>query len=111
MLDPQESRTSFAAGAADSPGREPPRRRRGRPLLMSREEVLDRIRARAVRGDGLFRVHHADSSLYARARRMFGSWRAAVLAAGVDYRDVMVTARRRSQRTRARGGAVPGRRG
>ena len=77
-----------------------PGRNRGRPLLMSRAELLERIRALARQPDGLFRVHHLDTGLYARARRQFGSWAAAVRAAGIDYGTALESARRRSLETR-----------
>jgi hypothetical protein len=79
-------------------------RKRGRPALMTREQLLDSIRGVSGRPDGLFRVHRTDSDLYARARRMFGSWAAAVAAAGVDYPSVIATARLRSLETRRRRG-------
>jgi hypothetical protein len=79
-------------------------RRRGRPALMSREQLIDSIRDVSGRPEGLFRVHRTDSDLYARARRMFGSWAAAVAAAGVDYEGVIASARRRSLETRRRRG-------
>jgi hypothetical protein len=75
-------------------------RNRGRPLLMSRAQVLDRIRDLAQQPEGLFRVHHQDTGLYARARRQFGSWEAAVRAAGVDYGTLVQAARRRSLESR-----------
>jgi len=75
-------------------------RKRGRPALMTRDQVVSAIRDRASRPDGLFRVHLTDSDLYARARRMFGSWSAAVAAAGVDYGHIVDLARRRSLETR-----------
>jgi len=77
-----------------------PGRSRGRPLLMNRAELLERIRALAHQPDGLFRVHHLDTGLYARARRQFGSWAAAVRAAGIDYGTAVESARRRSLETR-----------
>ena len=79
-------------------------RKRGRPALMTREQLVASIRARAAGPDGLFRVHLTDSDLYARARRMFGSWAAAVAAAGVDYAQAIDTARRRSLETRRQRG-------
>src|SRR5262249_31001014 len=78
------------------------RRRRGRPAAMSRDQVLDRIRQLANARGGLFKVHRTHGSLYARARRIFGSWSAAVSAAGVDYHETLATARRRSLLTRRR---------
>jgi len=83
-------------------------RKRGRPALMSREQLLDSIRGLSGRPDGLFRVHRTDSDLYARARRMFGSWAAAVAAAGVDYHGAIASARRRSLETRRRRGRIVG---
>jgi hypothetical protein len=77
-------------------------RRRGRPPKMSAAELLDRIRRLAETREGLFRVHQRFSSLYARARRNFGSWSAAVQAAGLDYRLAMNGARQRSLKTRRR---------
>ena len=71
-------------------------RRRGRPLEMPPEAVLDRIRQLAARETGLFRVHLTDAPLYARARRLFGSWQGAVRAAGFDYLDVLEGSRRRA---------------
>ena len=87
------------AGFPDA-SRTPPRRR-GRPLEMPPEQVLDRIRELG-RQDRLFRVHRDQPGLYARARRLFGSWSAAVQAAGFDYRDAIENARRRSVETRRR---------
>jgi hypothetical protein len=81
-------------------GAPPLRRPRGRPLEMSREEVLARIRALAESRTGLFRVHHVDSRLYARSRRLFGSWSEAVRAAGIDYQDSLRRARDRARRLR-----------
>src|SRR5262245_10839602 len=74
-------------------------RKRGRPTLMSPPSLLEKIRQ--IAGDGgLFRIHHKHGSLYARARRQFGSWREAVRAAGLDYSDALGAARRRSIETR-----------
>ena len=67
---------------------------------MNRAQLLDRIREIARQPDGLFRVHHLDTGLYARARRQFGSWAEAVQAAGVDYESAVEVARRRSLETR-----------
>jgi hypothetical protein len=86
------------------------RRRPGRPLEMSDSEVLARIRQFAVESRGLFRAHHAQPALYARARRLFGSWSAAVRAAGLDYELALDSARaraaekRRQRRRRSRTG-------
>ena len=77
-----------------------PRRKRGRPLEMSQIEVLARIRLLAGSVDGLFRIHHTHSDLYARARRQFGSWAAAVSAAGLDYPNAVSSARVRATETR-----------
>jgi hypothetical protein len=77
---------------------------------MSRDQVLERIRSLAGSRTGLFRVHHVDSRLYARARRLFGSWADAVRAAGIDYQDSLRRARdraRRLRRMRARRARTP----
>ena len=76
-------------------------RRRGRPTLMPTSELLERIRQIAG-AEGLYRVHHTHSNLYARARRQFGTWANAVRAAGLDYGDAVNVARRRSVETRRR---------
>jgi len=78
-----------------------PRRRRGRPLEMSSSELLERIRDRAAVG-GLFRVHLAEPALYARARRLFGSWARALAAAGLDHTAAVSEARRRAHEARRR---------
>lgn len=69
---------------------------------MTRAEVLALIRSTARRPPGLFRAHHTRPDLYARARRMFGSWAAAVAAAGLDYAAAVGQARRRGDRARRR---------
>ncbi len=92
------TRTDPGGGAASYPPVPP--RRRGRPLEMSRDQVLQRIRELAGRDGGLFRIHRVHSGLYARARRLFGSWSAAVAEAGVDYRTLLGAARRRAVQTR-----------
>lgn len=79
-----------------------PTPRRGRPPKMTAPELLDRIRRLAGSRAGLFRVHQRFASLYARARRHFGSWSAAVAAAGLDYRETLNGARLRSLKTRRR---------
>jgi hypothetical protein len=66
---------------------------------MTETAVLARIRRLSRRPPGLFRAHRIQPALYARARRMFGSWAAAVAAAGLDYWAVLA----RAQRRRARG--------
>jgi hypothetical protein len=76
-------------------------RKRGRPLEMAPSEVLDRIRLEYARGT-LFRMHRAHPALYARARRLFGTWAAALARAGVDHNRAMAEARRRSLETRRR---------
>lgn len=78
------------------------RRKRGRPAIMQRDQMLLSIRELARRPGGLFRVHLSHGDLYARARRMFGSWAAAVAAAGEDYERTIERARRRSLETRKR---------
>jgi hypothetical protein len=94
-LDPRDpgDATALPAGV-------PARRGRGRPLLMSRDAVLEKIRQLARRDEGIFRVHLTHGGLYARARRMFGSWAAAVEAAGVSYVESLEHARGRALRTR-----------
>ena len=89
---------SSRSGQGSSPGRPG----RGRPSLMSAAAVLERIGQLAIRREGLFRVHHTHPGLYARARRQFGSWAAAVRAAGVDYDIALTAARRRSIQARRR---------
>jgi hypothetical protein len=86
------------AQSVNPPGSPPPRRR-GRPPLATPEQVLDELRAASDAGT-LFRVHLASPALYARARRLWGSWAGALRAAGIDYRRVVEQARRRSLETR-----------
>lgn len=76
-------------------------RKRGRPLEMSAQEVLRAIRQRFEEGT-LFRVHVAQPGLYARARRLFGSWARALAAAGIDHARALAEARRRALDTRRR---------
>lgn len=76
---------------------------------MTRDALLESVRQVARTSDGLFRVHRRHPDLYARARRMFGSWGEAVRLAGVDYESAIELARRRSRLTlRERAGARPG---
>lgn len=74
-------------------------RRRGRPPLVTREQTLELIRD-AAREGRLFRVHLAQPALYARARRLWGSWAEALRAAGVDHAAIVENARRASLETR-----------
>lgn len=67
---------------------------------MSRERAIERIQSLARSEAGLFRVHHEHPGFYARARRLFGSWSAAVAAAGLDYQTALLDARARSLRNR-----------
>lgn len=93
-----------AAGPGTDPGgaaRGRGRRKRGRPLEMQPHEVMALIRELAGR-DRLYRVHLHAPSLYARARRLFGSWAAALAAAGLDHGAALAAARRRSIETRRR---------
>jgi hypothetical protein len=76
-------------------------RKRGRPLEMAPSEVLHRIREEYARGT-LFRMHREHPGLYARARRLFGTWAAAVAEAGVDHDRAVADARRRAIETRRR---------
>jgi len=66
---------------------------------MDRARALELIRE-AARDGRMFRVHLEQPALYARARRMWGSWSAALAAAGIDYEQVVQSARRRSVDTR-----------
>jgi hypothetical protein len=91
-------RASALSAALDGTGGR--KRGRGRPLLMPPETVLEKIRHLARREEGIFRVHLTHSGLYARARRMFGSWAAALEAAGVNYQSTIEEARGRSLRAR-----------
>jgi hypothetical protein len=75
---------------------------------MSSTAVLEKIGQLATRREGLFRVHHTHPGLYARARRQFGSWAAAVRAAGVDYDTALTAARNRSIQARRRRRRVDG---
>jgi len=79
----------------------PAPRRRGRPPLLTPDEALAQINGVAKAGQ-LFRVHLDQPALYARARRLWGSWAGALLAAGLDYDTIMADARRRSIETRRR---------
>jgi hypothetical protein len=103
---PAEANPSTAAASAIRGAHEPvaplARRRPGRPLEMSADEVLRTIREFAAAEDGLFRVHLVAPALYARARRLFGSWSVAVRGAGVDYAALQGAARARSLQTRRR---------
>ncbi len=76
-------------------------RKRGRPLEMQPEEVLRRIQGLATQG-ALFRVHLDHPALYARARRLFGSWAGAVARAGYDHERAVHNARRRANESRRR---------
>jgi hypothetical protein len=78
-----------------------PRRKRGRPLEMLPQEVLRRIRDLAERGQ-LFRVHLDTPSLYARARRLYGTWAGALTAAGLNHGETVAAARQRSLEKRRR---------
>jgi hypothetical protein len=78
-----------------------PARKRGRPLEMSADEVLRLIREKHASG-ALFRVHREHPGLYARARRLFGTWALALQRAGLDHAQTMAEARRRSLETRRR---------
>jgi len=52
--------------------------------------------------EGLFRVHRTHPALYARARRLFGSWEGAVRACGLDYGQIVHRAFERAAQTRRR---------
>jgi hypothetical protein len=89
------------AGGAAMPNGEHPRRKRGRPLEVLPQEVLRHIRELADKGQ-LFRVHLDAPALYARARRLYGTWAAALAAAGVNHGAAVAAARQRSLETRRR---------
>jgi hypothetical protein len=63
---------------------------------MPEAQLLDEIRRLGARDGGFFQVHRRHGWLYARARRQFGSWGAALGAAGFDYVRVLGAARQRS---------------
>ena len=65
--------------------------------MMTREALLQRIREIGGNGEGLFRIHKSHPEIYARARRMFGSWSEAVKVAGFDYESAVRVARNRSR--------------
>jgi hypothetical protein len=69
---------------------------------MTAPQLLDRIRSLARSSQSLFRVHRTHPSLYALARRRFGSWSEAVRAAGLDYALTLRLARGRALRKRKR---------
>ena len=50
-----------------------------------RSHLVATIRDLHQQAGGLSRIHRTHAALYAQARRAFGSWRAAVAAAGLDY--------------------------
>ena len=102
-LDPSPAAASLTgAGVRAEAGVPEPRRRRGRPPRMTPHKLLDRIRLLARRPQSLFRVHLTHSSLYALARRRFGSWSEAVRAAGLDYDQAVSVARSRALKRRKR---------
>lgn len=68
--------------------------------MVDRDTVLDMIRQLAQADGALFRVHITHTSLYSRARRIFGSWAAALAAAGIDYNAFLERARQRALRSR-----------
>ena len=51
----------------------------------ARGRIVAAIRELHRRSGSLSRIHHTHAALYAQARRAFGSWRAAVAEAGIDY--------------------------
>jgi hypothetical protein len=102
LAPPPPTALEASARAVDGslPGVPVRRSRRGRPLEMAPEIVLERIRNLAQREEGLFRVHRTHGALYARARRQFGAWSRAVELAGIDYVATIDRARQRSLRGR-----------
>ena len=77
-----------------------PVRRRGRPPEVPPLVVLEHIRKLSNRREGLFRIHLTHGDLYARARRQFGSWEAAVRAAGCNSARAIGRARDRARERR-----------
>ena len=69
-----ESTIDLPSKAGMTPGKEETRR-----------NVLDAIQGLHGNAGGLSRIHRTHPALYAQARRAFGSWRAAGVAAGLDY--------------------------
>jgi len=69
---------------------------------MTRDALVRRIQELALRRGGLLRVHLTHPHIYARARRQFGSWAAAIEAAGLSYAETVTRARERSLETRRR---------
>jgi hypothetical protein len=103
-----ESESTWTSAGPAGPARAS-RRRKGRPLEMAPDELLHRIRGLGEQG-GLFRVHVDHPALYARARRLFGSWAGALERAGLDHAGALTEARRRSVAARrARDPKVEGR--
>ena len=102
-MKPSSPLTDTIETTVDAPGASSSttKRRPGRPLEMPRPMVLETIRRLALRDEGLFRVHRTHGALYARARRLYGSWAAAVAEAGVDYGKALETARRRATDARS----------
>ncbi len=80
----------------------------GRYRRWTEELVVAGIRRRRSRGEALnaAAVEDADAALISAARRLFGSWNAALEAAGLDARDVAI--RRRRVGLRRRTGGVSG---
>ncbi|HVP14664.1 MAG TPA: hypothetical protein VMS88_03910 [Terriglobales bacterium] len=64
--------------------------------------MLDLIRRLGQRREGLVGIHATHPALYACARRCFGSWAAAVRAAGMDYWSLIRRARQQAIVTRRR---------
>jgi len=74
--------------ALKAAGKDPDRiRRKKRGEHWTDDRVLASIRERMVRGESLghLAVHRSDRAMLNAATRLFGSWGAAVTAAGVDY--------------------------
>ena len=62
--------------------------------------MFELIRGLGQRKQGLIRTHHTHPAVCARARRFFGSWASATVAAGVDYHLTIQRVRQRFLRTR-----------
>lgn len=91
--------TPALARALEHTAAPPRRRKRGRPLEVQPHEVLGRIRELWLQ-NALFRVHLDAPALYARARRLFGTWASALSAAGLDHAAAVEAARRRALESR-----------
>jgi hypothetical protein len=98
MSDATDSDGGHAPGLHPVPA-PPSSRRRGRPPLFAPDQVLAEIREASASGT-LFRVHLERPALYARARRLWGSWSSALAKAGLQPQEILEAARLRAIETR-----------